>query len=65
MDADPELDSALGRQAGVALYHSNLQLHGTANGVDHAAKLDEHAIARAFHYSAPMNGNGRIDEIAA
>ena len=47
MDADAELDAALGRQAGVALDHAVLHLDGAAHGVDHAAELDEDAVAGA------------------
>ena len=40
MNADAELDAALGRHAGVALDHAVLHLDGAAHGVDHAAELD-------------------------
>jgi hypothetical protein len=40
VDADPELDAALGRQASVALDHAVLHLDRAAHGVDHAAELD-------------------------
>ena len=46
MNADAELDAALGRQAGVALDHAVLHLDGAAHRVDHAAKLDEDARRR-------------------
>ena len=45
MDADPKLDPAFGRQAGVAVDHTALHLGGTANGIDDASVLDEDAIA--------------------
>jgi hypothetical protein len=41
MNADAELDAALGRKAGVALDHAVLHLDGAAHGVDHAAELNE------------------------
>ena len=41
MDADPELDAALGRQASVALDHAVLHLDGAAHGIDDASELDE------------------------
>ena len=41
MDADAELDAALGRKAGVALDHAVLHLDGAAHGVDHAAELND------------------------
>ena len=36
-----ELDAALGRNAGVALYHTVLHLDGAAYGIDHTAKLND------------------------
>jgi TolB-like protein len=45
MNADPELDAAVGRQAGVALGQAILHLDGAANGVDHAAEFDKAAVA--------------------
>ena len=64
MNADAELDASLGRQAGVALDHAVLHLDGAAHGVDHAAELDEHAVAGALHHAPVMHGDGRIDQIA-
>jgi hypothetical protein len=40
VNADAELDAALGRKARVALDHPVLHLDGAADCVDHAAKLD-------------------------
>ena len=37
MDADAELDAALGRKTSVALDHAVLHLDGAAHGIDHAA----------------------------
>ena len=65
MNADAELDAALGRQAGVALDHAVLHLDGAAHGVDHAAELDEDAVAGALDHAPVMHGDGRIDQIAA
>jgi hypothetical protein len=65
MNADAELDAALGRQAGVALDHAVLHLDGAAHGVDHAAELDETAVAGALDYAPVMHGDGRIDQITA
>ena len=64
MDADAELDAALGRQAGVALDHAVLHLDGAAHGVDHAAELDKDAVAGALDHPPVMHGDGRIDQIA-
>src|SRR4029077_8617973 len=48
VNADAELDAALGRQAGVAFDHAGLHFDRAADGVDHAAKLDEAAVAGAL-----------------
>ena len=65
MDANAKLDTALRRQAGVALDHASLNLDRAAHGVDHAAELDEAAVAGALDDAAVMQGDGRIDQIAA
>ena len=41
MNADPELDAAIRRQAGVALDHAVLDLDGAAHGVDDATELND------------------------
>ena len=65
MDADAKLDAPLGRNAGVALDHPALHLDGAAHGVDHAAELDEAAVAGALDDAPVMRGDGGIDQIAA
>ena len=65
MDADAELYAALGRHAGVALDHAVLHLDRAAHSVDHAAKLDEAAVARALDDAPVMRGDGGIDQVAA
>jgi hypothetical protein len=65
MDADAELDAALLRQAGVALDHAVLHLDGAAHGVDHAAEFDKNSIARTLDDPSAVDGDRRIDEIAA
>ena len=65
MNADAELDAALGRHAGVALDHAVLHLDRAAHRVDHAAKLDEAAVAGALDDAPVMGGDGGIDQIAA
>ena len=54
----------LGR-ASVALDHGALDFDRAAHGVDHAAELDDAAIAGALDDAAVMHGDGRIDQIAA
>ena len=65
MDADAELDAALGRKAGVALDHAVLHLDGAAHGIDHAAELDEVPVTGALDDAPVMRGDGGIDQIAA
>jgi hypothetical protein len=64
MNADAELDAALGRKASVALDHAVLHLDGAAHGVDNAAKLDDASVAGALHYATVMDTDGRGDQIA-
>ncbi len=64
MNADAELDTALRRQAGVAFDHAVLHLDGATRGVDHAAELDENAVAGALDDAPMMDGDGRVDQIA-
>ena len=59
MDADAELDAALRRQAGIAFDHAVLHLDRAAHGVDHAAELDEAAVAGALDDAPVMHGDGR------
>src|SRR5277367_119075 len=59
MNADAEVDAALLRQAGVALDHAVLHLDRAADGVHHAAKLNESAVAGAFDDAAMMDGDSR------
>ena len=59
MNADAEFYAALGRQAGVALDEAVLHLDRAAHGVDHAAELDEAAVAGALDDATMMHGDGR------
>ena len=63
MNADPELDAALRRKAGVAFDHAILHLDGTAHSVDHATKLHETSVAGALHHASVMYSDGRINQI--
>ena len=49
---------------GVALDHAVLHLDGAAHSIDHAAELDEDAVAGALHHSPVMHGDGRINQVA-
>ena len=65
MNADAKLDATFGRQPGVALDHAGLHLKRAAHGVNHAAELDDRAVAGALDDAAVMGGDGRVDEVAA
>ena len=65
MNADAELDAALGRHAGVALDQAVLHFDRAAHRVDHAAELDKAAVAGALDDAPVMRGDGGIDQIAA
>ena len=65
MNADAKLDPALRRQTGVTLDHAVLDFDRAAHRVDHAAELDETAVAGALDDAAAMHGNDGVDEVAA
>ena len=65
MDANPKLDAVVGRQTRVALDEAMLYFDGAAHRVDHAAELDEAAVARALDDSAVMHRDGWVDQIAS
>jgi hypothetical protein len=64
MNADAVFDASLGRQAGVALDHAVLHFDRATHGVDHAAELDETAVAGALDGAPAMRGDGGVDQIA-
>ena len=53
------------RHPGVALDHRCLDFDCAAHGVDHAAELDDRAVASALDDAAVMDGDDRIDQVAA
>ena len=65
MDADAELDAALGRKAGVPLDHAVLHLDRAAYGVNYAAKLNQDAVAGSLDHAPVMYGDGGIDQVAS
>jgi hypothetical protein len=65
MDADAKLDTALGRQASVALDHAVLHLNSAAHGIHDAPELDKDAIARPLNDAAVMQRDGGVEQIAA
>ncbi len=50
--------------AGVALRHAALDFDCAARGVEHAAELDQEAVAHHFEDAAFMFGDRRIEELA-
>jgi hypothetical protein len=65
VNADAKLDALFGRQAGVSLEHPRLHFDRAANCIDHAAKLDDRAVASALDDPPVAGGNGRVDQVAA
>ena len=65
MDADAELDAAVFRHARIAFDHAALQFDRAAHRVDHAAELDQRPVAGAFDHAPVMDGDGRVDQVAA
>ena len=65
MNADAKLDAPFRRHAGVALDEAVYHLDCAAHGVDHAAELDDAAVAGALDNAAVVGGDGGVDEIAA
>ena len=65
VNTDAEFDSSVLRHAGVALDEPVLDLDRAAHRVDHAAELDDRAVAGAFYDTAVMSCDGWIDEVAA
>ena len=65
MDTDAELDTSIGRHAGIAFEHGVLHLDGAPHRVDHAAELDEGSVSSALHHASGVHRDGRINEVAA
>ena len=65
MNADAKLDALFRRQAGVALDEARLNFDRAAHRVDDAAELDQDAVAGALDDAAAVQGDRRIDEVAA
>ena len=65
MNADAEIDATILRQPRVALDHGVLNLDRAAHRVDDAAEFDDRAIAGALDEAAVVDGDRRIDEVAA
>jgi hypothetical protein len=64
MNSDTKIDAPLRRQTRIAFDHAILHFDRTAHCVDHAAKLNQCAVASAFHDASALNGYRRIEQIA-
>jgi hypothetical protein len=64
MNADTELDAALGRQAGVTFDHGVLHFDCAAHCLNHATELNENPITSALHHSPIMHSDGGVDQVA-
>ncbi|MFO1055932.1 MAG: hypothetical protein U1E53_03080 [Dongiaceae bacterium] len=61
IDADAELDAAVGRHVDGAFRHADLDLGGAAHRVDDAGELHQHAVAgrrRSARDLRPASGEG-------
>jgi len=65
VDAYAKVYSSLGRQSGVAFNHAVLHFDSTAYGIDHAPKLDNNSVTSALHHTSVMDGDCRVNQIAA
>ena len=65
VNAEAKFDALFGRHLGVALDHGCLDFDCAPHGVDHAAEFDDRAVASALDDAAVMDGDDRIDHVAA
>jgi hypothetical protein len=65
INADAKDDATVLRHASVTLDHRILHFDRAAHGLDHAAEVSDTTIAGALHDAAVVDGNGRIDQVAA
>ena len=65
MNADAKLDAPSGGTPALRSTIAVLHFNGAAHRVDDAAELDDAAVAGALDDAAVMDGDGRIDQIAA
>ena len=65
MHADAERDALVRRDARIAFDHRALNLESAAQGVDHASKFDDQSVACALDDPAMMDGDCRVDQVAA
>ena len=61
MNADAKFDATLGRQAGIAVGHAVLNLDRAPHSINHAAELDQTAVACALDEPPMMRVDGGVD----
>ena len=64
IDTDPEFDAIVRRHLRVPLGHAGLHLGRTAQPIDDAGELDQHAVARSLDDPAMPLGDTRIDHLS-
>jgi hypothetical protein len=64
VNAHSELDALLGKHASVALDHAGLHFDRAAHRVNHAAELDDRAVAGALDDAAMVHGDDWVDQVA-
>src|SRR5207249_3239801 len=65
VDADAELDAAVGIKPGIAVDHPALDLGGAAHRVDDAGEFGEEPIAGGLDDAPLMLADLRVDQLAA
>jgi len=65
VNADAEVDPAVGRQRAIALGHRRLQLSRTTGRIDDAGKFDQQAVAGGLDDAAMMALDLRVDHLGA
>jgi len=65
IDADAQLDAAVGRNTGVVFGHFVLHLDRTAQRIDHAPKLNQQPVAGGFYEAPAVLGDLRIYDLGA
>ena len=63
VDADPEHDAFVVRNAAIAFQHSVLNGDGAGDCIDHALKFDQQAVAGGLDDASAATGDGRIDDL--
>jgi hypothetical protein len=65
VDADAEVDALVCRKRCVGLGQRRLRLYRALHGIDGAAELSKHTVARAVRDAPPVVGDGFVEDRAA